>query len=471
MADLTTHVEVRATVIWLRVLVLALDVYLLASVAPWLLLVIVEWRLRHGVDSPSECDRRLHLLRVEAADEDAAWPELARPGRYEELDRRAREALTRLHDLLAEATSLRPVLSAFQPAPLAAREIALFRAWQPLSRDIALWRQARQLRRLLDQGEDVLLQIQQRRQRAEGIPARIRAELNEVRAEARRLQVLLEAEREDAGTLGLDDLGRRLEEIEGDIARLLDALSQASDAEMPHVTLEADALLERVSPEVRALDEQVIQAVSSRNRAEDLIARLDSSLNLLEERLAALRARGAREAGPVHELAGLRAEASRVAQKAGHRTVSAYHEIHADVATLDARIAALSERLDALDEVMERSREAIQGDVQALAEAQRALSVLARDEAALEPEGTAALIERAARRFAEAEQQHALGTMEGYQESLALSHAATQLLEEARAAIAALPERLATLRDLAGVASPAVLTELRARAESGREHV
>ena len=450
---------------------LALDIYLLASVAPWLLLVILEWRLQHAADSPSECDRRLHLLRAEARDEEAVWPDAQRPGRYEELDRRAQEGLTRLRDILAEATSLRPVLSAFQPAALGPRQIAMFRAWQPLLRDLSLWRHARQLCHLLDQGEDVLLQLHQRRQRAEGIPGRIRAELNEVRAEARRLQALLEAENEEAGTLGLEELATRLDEVEAEIAGALDALSQATDVDMPQVALEADALLQRAAPEVHALDEQIIQAVSSRNRAEDLLARLGSGLNLLEERIAGLSARGAIEAAPAHELASLRAESNRVVQKAGRRTVSAYYEIHADVTALDARMAALGERLDALDEVMEQSREAIQGDVRALSEAQRSLAELVRDQPGLEPDNTAALIERAAQSFSEAEQQQALGTMEGYQASLALSRTAVQQLAEARAAMAALPGRLATLRDLAGVASPAVLAEWRARAARVREQL
>jgi hypothetical protein len=184
-----------------------------------------------------------------------------------------------------------------------------------------------------------------------------------------------------------------------------------------------------------------------------------------------LSARGAREAAPGHELAALRAEANRVVQKAGHRTVSAYHEIHADAAALDARSAALGERLDALDEVMERSREAIQGDVQALADVQRSLSELTREEPALEPDTSAALIERATQSYIEAEEQRALGTTEGYQASLSLSHAAMQQLNEARAAIAALPERLAALRNPAGTVSPAVLDAWRARAARVREQL
>lgn len=457
--------------IWLRVVVLALDIYLLASVAPWLALLILEWRLQHTADSPAECDRRLHILRAEARDEDAAWPDAPRPGRYEELDRHAQEGLAHLHDLLSEATSLRPVLSAFQPALLAPHQIALVRAWQPLSRAFALWRHARQLRRLLDQADDAVLQLQQRRQRVEAIPGRIRAELNEVRAEVRRLQAVLEAEKEEGGTLGLEELAQRLDAIEADTAQTLDALAQAGAADMPQIALQADALLQSASPEVHTLDEQITQAVSSRSRAESLIARLDSTLNLLEERLAGLHARGAREEAPALELAALRAEARRVTAKAGRRTVSAYHEIHTDVAALDARIAAFSEHLDALDEVMEQSRAAIQGDVQALAETQRLLAELGRNEPGVDPEDTAALIERASQGFAEAEQQQALGTMEGYQASLALSHKATQQLDQARAAIAALPAHLSTLRELGEAASPTALADWRARAARAREQL
>jgi len=292
-----------------------------------------------------------------------------------------------------------------------------------------------------------------------------------VRAEARRLQALLEAEREDGGTLGLEEPAQRLEAIEDEIANALDALSQANEQDMPQAVLEADALLLKVDPAVRALDAEIIQAVSSRSRAEDLLERLDSSLRLLEERIAGLNARGAREAAPGHELAALRGEANRVVQKASHRTVSAYYEIHTDVAALDARIAALGERLDALDEVMEHSREAIQGDVKALADVQHSLGELVQDEPALEPDTTAVLIERATNSYMEAEQQHALGTTEGYQAALSLSHAAMQQLEEARAAIAALPERMAALRDLAGTASPAVLDAWRARGARVREQL
>jgi len=458
-------------VIWLRVLVLALDIYLLASVAPWLLLAIVEWRLQRSADAPAESDRRLSRLQAAAHEEAAAWPDTPRPGRYEDLDRRAQEQLTRLHDLLAQAASLRPVLFAYRPAHLTPLQVALCRAWQPLTRALTLWRHARQLRHLLDQADDALLELQQSYQRAEAIPARARADLNEVRAEARRLQAVLEAEREEAGTVGLDELGQRLETVEDDIARTLDALSLATEAELPHVVLEADALLQRSSAEVRALDEQVAQVVSARSRAEHLIERLNSSVRLLEERIAALNARGAREPGPANELAALRAEADRLTQKAAHHTLGAYHEIQADMASLDAHITALGEQLAALDDALERSHEAIQGDVRALAAAQRSLAELTQQEPALEADLSAALIERATQSYLEAEQQHALGTMDGYQASLALSQAARQRLDEAQAAIAALPERLSTWRDLASAASAAAVEAWRDRANRVREQL
>jgi len=227
---------------WLHILVAGVDVYLVISLGPWIALQIMEWLLQGSLRLARAADARLRQLEEGAAQQTLAWPDQTRPGRYREVDESSQTSLSRLREIIAEAARLSPRSASYTSVDLKLVDILCLRAWRPLLRAIAARRRAQALSRLLDQGDQVLAHLEEQRQVVHRIPRRVRASLNETRAETRRLQALLEAE-EEAGALGLNRISQRLDMTRMEIEQALDALAQATEAELPLVVNEVDQLL------------------------------------------------------------------------------------------------------------------------------------------------------------------------------------------------------------------------------------
>jgi len=285
----------------------------------------------------------------------------------------------------------------------------------------------RSLLRLLDQGDQLLATLIEQQQVIEDIPARVRAALNDMRAEVQRLSAILEME-EEAGTAGLEAIAQRLEERERAIEQALDALAEAAAERLPAVIAEIDELLPSTGIVLSEIDQFLGRVTEERNKAQSLIQRVESSLRLAEERWEGLRLRGATEPTLSRGLAELKSGLERAKAVAKERSVNAYQQVTAQVAAMDSQVTALLEKLDALDEAMEQSKKAVEGDVSALAKAQAMCDELARQDPLLELDQSLALIERASQAYMEAERQRGLGTFQGYEASLAEAETAMKYL-------------------------------------------
>lgn len=455
---------------WLDALVAGLDVYLLASLGPWIALQIVEWLLCKPGRRLVSGGVRLRELRETEQEQVAAWPREPRPGRYREPDRTALEHLAILQATLGEADRLEPGLSDFVSPDLGLVDVLSLRSWGPLFEALAAYRRAHALRRLLDRVDEAHAALREQQQVVQDVPAKVRALLNETRAEVTRLSAVLEAE-EDAGTAGLEEMSQRLDATKAEIEQALDALAQANPTEVPLVVFEIDQFLELAGPSVEEMDRQLSQVVAERNRAQNLVTRVESSLRLAEERWEGLKSRGATEPSLVGELPELWTSMATSTSLAKERTLEAYHRVLDEATSLRGRIESYMDRLDALDQVMELSREAVAGDAQVLSQTQTAYDELVREDPLLDPDQTLALIQKATQAYAEAERQRALGSLEGYHAALGASETARRLLAEAHGALASLPEAASEVRELLDALSADALGDWRSRADRLREEL
>ena len=455
---------------WWHILVILLDSYLLLSLGPWIVLQMLDWLMGRSGRPLAEEGERLRELSEMEQEQRQSWPQKPRPGRYEEPDRLALESLAALHVLIAEAEQLWPLVAGYSPPALSLVNVLTLRSWQVLPGALAAWQNMRASLRLLDQGDQMLVTLMEQQQVIEDIPARVRAALNDARAEIHRLSAILEVE-EEAGTAGLEGVARRLQEKEGAVEQALDALTGATAEQRPAVILEIDEVLRSVMPVLSEIDQFLNQAVEERSRAQSLITRAESSLRLAEERWEGLKLRGATEPGLSRGLVELRTGLGQSMGVAKQRTVNAYQQVNTRVAAIDGQIAALLDKLDALDEAIVRSKAAVEGDVVALAQAQATCDDLVRQDPLLEPDQSLTLIEKASQAYMEAERQRGVGTFQGYEAGVVQAEAAMKYLADAQEASALLPERVRQVRDdLSALVSEAT-GEWRSRAERVREQL
>ena len=452
---------------WWHVVVILLDTYLLLGLGPWIVLQMLEWLMtRSGGPLVREGERLRELAEMEQ-EQTQSWPQKPRPGRYEEPDRIALECLGSLRSLIAEAERLWPLVSGYSAPALTVVDVLALRCWRVLPGALAAWRNLRSLLQLLDQSDETLVTLMEQQQTVADIPARIRAALNDTRAEIRRLNALLEVEQE-AGTLGLADTAQRLRREEEAIERSLDLLAGSGAEQLPQVVADIDEMLRTTGPVLVAIEQFISKASGERSRVQGLIVRLGSSLQLAEERWEGLKLRGAAEPSLSRSLAELRTVVEHAVRVAKQRTVSAYEQVSGQVTSLDGQLAALSDRLDALDRVMVHSKTAVEGDVAALAAAQAACDKVLREDPLVDLDQSLALIEKASQSYMEAERQRGLGTFQGYETSISEAETAMKHLAAAQDALVSLPEKVSQVREQLSTLASEAMGEWRSRAEHVR---
>ena len=136
-------------------------------------------------------------------------------------------------------------------------------------------------------------------------PQRVHGLLTETRAELRRLQAFYEAEQE-AGTLGIGDAERRLRMSEMRLEHALSELEGAEATRLHQVVQFADAELGQVTAALQEIEQFMSSVSSTRQKARNLLERVESSLRLASQRWEGLKVRGACDESVASELAVLR---------------------------------------------------------------------------------------------------------------------------------------------------------------------
>ena len=444
---------------WLWIIV-AIAVYLLVTMTPWILLQVAVWRLRRERPYLAAEKEQLEGLKEAEAEHAARWPERPRPGRYEPVDRVAIDHLVRLRIIISQSNDLWPALAGFEPEQPDPLRVLLLGAWRPLITALRTWRNKRRLNALLEEGQQTVAVLTEQWTEAQSIPGRIQTELADLRTEVRRLQAQWQSE-VDAGMQGLEAMGTGLGQVDDSLGGAFQSMREASPDEVAARTLESEQTLVEATEAARALESDLQEAIAIRQRALESLERADSGLRLVEERWSGMQARGAKDpamAQGVQALGGARAELVSLAEPA---TPAAYAEVLARMDAYHTQERSLGEQLDALDGLMHRSQEALTGDVGALTAALEACDA-ARASDRLELDICDAQVAQAKELYAQAEEQQAMGTWHGYQTALSFAEQARETVAEATALAErsgqdlaqieadrqqAAPERRAAIRD------------------------
>ncbi len=451
---------------WLWVIVV-LALHLLVSMTPWIVLQIVVWRIRRKLPYLSEETRRLERLMTVEGEHAERWPQRPRPGRFEQVDRLALEQLMRMRIIISQANDLWPAVAGYVPASLNPLQVLALGAWRPLVEALRTWRDKRRLNNLLDEGDGAIDVLLEQWTEAQSIPGRIQAELSDARAEARRLQALWEGESEE-GTQGIQALGDALALLDRALDEALDGMRAAAGDQVAATALRSEEQLAQATETLRSLERELDQVIEGRRRAQQGLEQADAERRALEERWQALQERGARDPAAARQLRELAALADGLAETARAATPEAHRQVLADVDAFLAQRKTLGEQLDALEQLMDRSGEALAGDLRVLAAAQQECETL-RAAGAYVPDVSEGLVAQAQEIYAQAEEQHAAGTLHGYQTALSLAEQAEGAIREAAEGAEAAGRDLAQIQADRQQATPEIRQALEERARDGSQ--
>jgi hypothetical protein len=455
---------------WWYLPVILLDVYLLLSVGPWIVLQIIQWVMGQPGRSVSDGGARLSTLVEARGAHTAWWPRAPRLGRYYDPDALALASLSDLNRVLAETDQVWPGLAAYSPFEPKFVDVLALRCLDPMLKAVVAWRDTNKLRRLLNDGEQSLAVLQEQQQVVESIPDQVRARLKAARAEANRLTALLEVEQE-AGTQDLEDMQ---EQVNGVITRIeyaLDLLSGSVGDDMPRAVAEVDEIIAKITPTLSDVDQLLKRTAEERSRAQGIAERVASSIRLASERWTSLQSRGACEPAIEASLAALRQEGERLTGFLQQRTPAAYHQMAVGAEGFDAEFARSLSDMDTLEEAMQSSREAMEGSVQALAQVQADCEQLASADASLEPDVSLALVAKATELYAQAEQQRAQGTLQSFRAALDTARVARERLAEAQLSVQDFPVSVQRVQELLTELMTETLSDWRSRALRMREEL
>jgi len=451
-------------VIWLRILVLLIDLYLLLSLGAWFALRYAQWRAQCSPRSLASGAEALLQLAVGIGRHADCWPREPRPGRYAAPDELAREHLVVLRTSVAEAEALRPSLADVPTVRLSLPQALALGALVPLVHAVRAWRGARALWRLIDRATVSLEVLDAQAQIVESIPTRTRATLNETRAEVSRLSAVLEAV-EEQGMQGLERTSWQLAEIGMKAEHALDRLSTTSDE--PQTVYEIDRELGEASAYLQEIDRFLGEASEARLRAQNLLTRVYSALGLVEERWQGLQARGAAEPAIAAEIDDLRARAGRLPDvERASASMDNYQKVTRQALGLDTDIQAAMLQLDRVDALMRESKDALTDAQRSLAETVTMCQDFGRGDAAMQPDLSLSLVARANQLCQEAEALRSEGTLDAYEAATGRADEALTTLTQARQGLAEMPDAVKRVRRLLRDLSPEGRREWRERYHS-----
>ena len=147
--------------LWPTVLLIAAGVYLVTSILPCLLLVLLNRAMRPGVGRVPEIEARAQELDAQRAAARMAFPEKPRPGAYAELDRQAHRLLGQLAGEASRLDAQRTDLLFFSPTKPGLLSALVWGAWSPLIETFRVQGFLRSIEHTLSGAERMLFQLEE----------------------------------------------------------------------------------------------------------------------------------------------------------------------------------------------------------------------------------------------------------------------------------------------------------------------
>jgi len=434
---------------WWQLLLIALELYFLACVLPWLAAAALRWSLRRSYRSRLTVLAYYDRLQQSEAYQRTFWSEQPRFGPYQPLAEAADEQLARLASELSEAASLAEPLRSAQVAGCSFTKIITLRCWKIASAAYSQFKHVKSLANILGDATDILAALAELEQRVIALPSDTRAQLALRRYELEQLSARLDLERA-AGTVGLEGFTSGIAALRTQVENLADELGEGEVGEVVERVSEPIAVL---ASGIAHLGEDLTALTVLRRAAEESLARSEANLTRLQERWRGIQRCTLREQDIDEVLLGLAASRDDLQTRLAQRTRDAYSTVQAQAQAFNERAALLDDDLADLEESIASTDAALNAAADELNAAGAALADLHQRLQFVHADLTQALYDQAAAGLASASDTR----QQGSRTSLARCQERTAVVRRQAAEI---HDRLAALEERAQVVA-ALWAELR----------
>ncbi len=409
-----------------RLIVGFVSIYLLTAFGSWFLLSFLQWRTESSNRSYDNLRTQKQVLFTLLDRHNRLWPSEPRIGRFAVPDKQAIHSLDALRDALGTASNLAELNDDGQPIVLSPIDATLLRGPRALVDVLRSQRTLNENWGCIEAAQAAAETLRTSEQALLHIPEQLRNELNDLRAEIRRLGVLTE-EMQAEGIQGLEETSAKLDALQDSIEKALDKLANKNLT--PELSQDVDITIADTRQALVQVDKAVSEASEAQQKARGTARRVQSSYTLAVERWATLKERGATDSDIDRQLHDLKPQIDELAQT-GQVTLSVLRTQTAEAIGLDSRIDSLMTQLDGYGHLMRASQSTIDNLVPEI-EALDALRVSAQAQNGLVATKTTETVQQARELYKQAVELRLRGTREALEEALKVGNQSQQLIDEA----------------------------------------
>lgn len=425
---------------WWQPLVVLLELYLLASVTPWLAVAALSWSLRHSYRALASVTGYLDKLQQELAEQNAWWPAQPGFGPYAPPVQQAEALLPLLVAQLAAAERLALPLRGASLPECSLLYVLTLRCWAALSNIYSIWRIVRRLANFLADIVPILDSLRAAQRIVKSIPSDAHAQLDLRQYEVEQFTARLRAELE-AGTTGLEPLQAKSKALEEEIGRLRARLVQDAD-NGPDTSAAITESIAKISTDIGEMSQVLTQTVQQRQQAEASLDQMVSLAASLRDRWHAILRQGV-HAQPIDErLIGLRSQLEEAHARLLPRSNEAYQWVISTAVGFSERANALADEMAGYEEDIAQADAALNAAADDLTAGKEAITKLHTQFMNVDADASCEMLDQAAELLASASEQRQLGTLDGVHHTIELAQQVRQQAATALANTGGLEERV-----------------------------
>lgn len=446
---------------WWMWLIIAVVIYLVLCLVPWLLFRLFTARLEKKGGFVTEVLPRINALVDAERFHSSLWPEEPRPGRYEGIDREASRLLGELRDGLSRVNEIADRVAAYAPPRVAAGRVFILGAFGPMAAARTALSERSELDSGIEGAEQTAAALAEQQSEAAAVPDRLQADLAAAQAEIHRLYALWEAEVQ-AGTRDIQALGDGLALVDNSMGATTETVRTSGADEQLGTVLRAEQQLAMATETIEQAERELDSIRAQRTGAQEAAATAHAVVSDVSARWASLQDQGVKDpsvAGRVSELAQMVATLDATLAEA---TPSAFEQAAQRAQEVEALGSSVAAELEALKESMTKSAEAISANVALLDRARTVLTASAEAMPGVRFDVSTGDIHEGEEILAQGQSALQTGTLHGYQTAATLAEQAGQRLQGALDGVTSTVEAGKTLdaeRDAVGDAARAALRE------------
>jgi hypothetical protein len=425
---------------WWQPLVILLDLYLIASVAPWLAVTALRWSLRHSSRSLDNVVGYLDKLQQTLREQTTWWSSQPRFGPYAPPMHQAEVLLSQLMGQLAIVEHLALPLRNVSLPRCSLAQVLTCRCWAVLVAIYAIWRSVRRLAYSLGDIVPNMSSLREAQVTIESFPSDSHAQLALRQYDLEQIAARLKNET-DAGTTGLELLQKKCKALADEINKLQGYL-------VHHADNDADASpaltgsIAAISTDIGEISQNLTQMTQQRQQAEANLDQMASIATTLRDRWHAVLRQGVHSQPMEERLIGLESQLDEARTRLQPHSREAYLQVITSLNGFAEFAKSLADEMAGYENDIAQADAAMHAAASDLTAGKDAITKLHAQYVNVNADASSERLDQAAELLARASEIRQLGTLEGVHHANELALQVRQVASTAIVAIDGLEQRV-----------------------------